>query len=505
VVPEPPPCDIVITPANADRNLALLNRAGLRVFCVEPGDYRAFGHLELMASGTEDARRWLRLNVPHPAPPAAHQTERAIFHGLLMNTASWWVIEGITIQPTGYQNLAYLIAIFGGSHNVLERNLVDASLQPNRMRQSGVILRATGGGAPSTWNFVQGNVIRGGNASRLFVDYTGVNIPSEAIAGANNDSNRVLDNEIYDWGDGIQVEAASTCDDPAVPRGTIIDGNDIYITADKRVRCSDGAPDPFGECSCSENGIDIKSQGGPDPAHWTQITYNRLWGFRPTLRDVPSCGGSGSRGQAITAGNACAARVFVAGNAITDSTVGVMSEGGEWRVVGNLLSEIRTADAEHGNQGRAIYPLSGASSHVQFNTVVAVDNAYQDTAEYVTAQCNAVVHDRGVLGASGPRGLGHVARHNFLYESSSPNLDDVTNQVFATDVESQNAPLCFTRKRLTAPEEICVPFGDVGKKSPHKTVPAACSSDLGADFGMPGIGYPNAKAWQGKKSKKKSP
>jgi hypothetical protein len=503
VVPEPPSCDIVITPANADRNLALLNRPELRVFCFEPGDYRAARYLVLRSSGSEYARRWLRLNASFPTTPAIRQTERAIIHGLMLDRASWWVIEGLTIQPTGAQDLPYLVTISGGSHNVLERNLLDASQQINQTLQSGVVLGATSTGVPSTWNSIQNNVIRGGNASRLGTDYTGVNIPHDDVPGGNNDFNRILDNEIHDWGDGVQLSASNSCDDAAVARGTIIDGNDIYVTADKRVRCSDGSPDPSGECSCAENGVDVKSSAGPEPAQWTQITNNRLWGFRPTLRDVPSCGGTGSRGQAITAGNACAANVFVASNAILDSTVGVLTEGPNWLIVGNLLTEIRAADEANGNFGVALYPLEGPGVRVQFNTVVGVDNAYEDAGSDIVTQCNAVIHDVAAHGPGGRRGSNHVTDHNFAYEAPSPNFVGSTNRSFATDAESENRELCFTRKRWTGPEDVCIPFGEVGKKSPHAVVPAACSSDLGADFGLPGIGYPNAKAWQGKKSKKK--
>ena len=41
VIADPGPCDVVITPANWASTLPLLNDAGHRVFCVDPGDYRA--------------------------------------------------------------------------------------------------------------------------------------------------------------------------------------------------------------------------------------------------------------------------------------------------------------------------------------------------------------------------------------------------------------------------------------------------------------------------------
>jgi hypothetical protein len=182
--------------------------------------------------------------------------------------------------------------------------------------------------------------------------------------------------------------------------------------------------------------------------------------------------------------------VFVAGNVVTDAPGGVKSQGGSWRIVGNLLSEIRTADEAHGNQAYAIQPLSGPGSLVQFNTVVAVDNAYQDTAADVTAQCNAVLHDVGIKGDGAPRAPTQVVRYNHLYESSSPNLDSATSRVFDTDEESLNGTYCFWRKRWTAAQEVCIPFGRTSATSPHATVPSECRTDAGAEFGIPAVTYP---------------
>jgi hypothetical protein len=496
-IPEPPPCDVVITTANAATTLPMLNDPSKYVFCISPGNYLARGQIALRTQGTSTRRRYFRYNGSWPTLPAIRQTDRVRLHGLLINEASWWVVEGITVQPTT-QDTSYLVAIFGSSNNVLQGNLIDASLQSNYKFQSGIVFGATGPasadpGTPSTYNSIQRNVIRGGNKSRLPVDYAGVNIPVEDVAGANNDYNKILDNEIYDWGDGIQVSSSTdVCSSyVAVPRGTLIDNNDIYITSAKRVRCSDGAPDPDGECSCSENGIDIKVAPGSNASRWTRVMNNRLWGFRPTLRDAPSCGGSGSRGQAITSGNSCAGYVFVARNTIMDSTVGIITQGQEWRVVGNLFHEIRTADVSNGNRGVAIYPLEQNDALIQFNTMVATDNAYSDSGWGVVTQCNAVVHDAGVNGLQGARGSPHTTRYNHTYESNTPDIMvGSTNVAHPNDIQSQNRELCFHRKRWTESEEVCIPFAETVQGSPHATLPTACSTAIGVDFGLPTVFFP---------------
>jgi hypothetical protein len=492
-VPEPGPCDVVITTTNQNTTIPMLDDPSKYVFCISPGNYRAQGHIRLYTSGTSSRRRYLRYNGPSPTLPAIRQSNRVLLHGLILNEASWWVVDGITVQPTAAQDLAYLVAIFGSSRNVIQGSLIDASLQPNHRFQQGIVFGSTGPGAdvpgiPSTYNTIQRNVIRGGNKSRLPLDYTGINIPVEDLPGANSDYNKILDNEIYDWGDGIQISRNDELCNGALPRGTLIDNNDIYITKAKRVRCSDGAPDPSGECSCSENAIDMKVAGGANPVYWTRITNNRMWGFRPTLRDVPSCGGSGARGQAVTAGNPCAGYVFVARNKIMDSTVGVMTNGTEWRVVGNLIYEMRDADD---SRGVAIFPLDQNDALIQFNTAVAVDNSYTDSGSGVLTQCNAVIHDRALEGAQGSRGTDHVTRYNTQYESFSPEYVGSTNVKYPNDNQSQNRELCFYRKRWTQEEEVCIPFAETVSSSPHAVNrPTACATNVGADFGLPTVFYP---------------
>lgn len=481
-IPPPGPCDVVITPANQDTTLPMLNDPDKRVFCVNPGNYRRQLHLKISRSGTPNARRYLRYNAPFPAPLALDQPKRAVFHGLVLSEASYWVIEGITVQPLAGQNLAYLVAIFSGSNNILHGNYLDASRQPNHKQQRGVLIGANRNSGPSADNVIQRNVIRGGNLNRIPVDYTGVSILDEDQLGSFNSYNKIVDNEIYDWGDGVQISADPVCSSlKSWAKGTVIDGNDIYIRKSKYVDCETGVSDPRGECSCSENGIDIKSPAGPNPRDWTQVTNNRLWGFRPTLKDVQSCGGSGAKGSAINAGGPCAAHVFVGNNVVTDSTAGVVTEGSDWRVIGNLLYDI-------GNL--AIFPDSDGT-RVQFNTVVNVANAYSDTGAGVVAVCNAVINDQGTRGEGAPRGEDHVVKFNDLYQSSSPDLESPTTKAYPLDYESRNALLCVERMRFTRPDDVCIPFGRTTDASPHLAqLPPACNNDPGATFGLSGLSYP---------------
>lgn len=89
---------------------------------------------------------------------------------------------------------------------------------------------------------------------------------------------KIIDNEIFDWVDGIAVTAHNL--DPMMPVSNVkIEGNDIYLTPTYQ--------------ECGENGIDIKA--GSDTAT-VSVTRNRLWGFR---QGDTKCAGSGSLGDAI--------------------------------------------------------------------------------------------------------------------------------------------------------------------------------------------------------------
>ena len=484
-IPDPGACDVVITQANAATTLGQLNDASRRVFCVDPGDYRSAGKLLLTASGTSSSRRFLRFHAPLGAhQKAIHRTQRAIFESIQLVQASWWVIQGIVVEPQDPATV-FLMKVDGGDHNVLDGNLIDASQQWNETRHVGVAI-ASWQSDPATYNSVQANVVRGGNRSRLGLDYTGIAVSSSVYAGANNDFNKILDNEIYDWGDGIQLSGDTTCSNAGRPRGTWIEGNDIYITAAKRADCLTGLPDPGGECSCSEDGIDLKVDPGSEARFWTRITNNRLWGFRPTAQ--VSCGGSGSNGQAITAGNTCPGHVFVGNNVIMDVTTGVLVHGSQWILAGNLFHDVRNA-GEVG--GSAIHPSPLATGlEIQFNTVVGVDDAYDDASKKTDTRCNAVIGNFGLLGPGNPRGSEHLTRYNFLYDSPMSNFVGTTNQTFVSAEESQGQDYCFWRKRWTQLQFLCIPLGHTTPDSPHHAAAPLCESNLGSRFGLGPITFP---------------
>ena len=494
-IPASGPCDAIVDARVTPTMLnALLNDPSKRVFCVEPGDYRAAGELRITASGTKQDRRFLRFDPHDGKRNAVQRSERALFERLVIR-GSWWVIQGLTIQPRDGMT-DWFVTIYGGDHNILDGNLIDGIEHVPQLPTQNAVIVDGYLGDPATFNTLQANVVRNGNQGRRAGDYEGINVVWGNAPGEDNDFNKVLDNEVYDWGSGIAVEAlAADCNDPGSPHGTVIDGNDVYITEAKRIDCDTGAPNPTGACACAEEGISVKSKAGAEADLWTQITGNRTWGFRPTSPKA-NCGGSGANGQAITAGNHCPEHVLVARNIILDSTQGITVGGSSWIIAGNLIHDIRIAGPTGLLGSVAISPTIYATDvQIEFNTVVDVDYAYDDVSANTDARCNAVINDRHTdndMGTGGVRGMNHSTAYNFLYAAPTGNFLGNTNEAYATAAESGNTEYCFWRKRWTSPERVCIPFANTMASSTHEAAVANCDADLLAPFGIEAISYPSA-------------
>lgn len=487
-IPDAPPCDVIITKANAATTLFLLDDPRYRSFCITPGDYRGVRRrLILNSSGTQSAPRHLRF-AAFDGLRAIERGERAIVEAVHI-FGSWWVIQGLTVLPRDPDTEDY-IGIYGGDHNIIDGNLVDGIQHPNVYPPTGI--EVTGYyGNPGNYNSVQANVVRNGDQTRTATDYDGIAVREGSWPGENNSYNRVTDNEVSDWGDGVTVSGhRDDCAEPGMQYGTIVDNNDIYLTSNKRVDCATAAPNPNGACACAENGIDVKAEPGPLKHNWTRLTNNRIWGYRPT--PAVRCGGSGAEGQGVTAGNACAGHVLVAHNIIQNSSTGLVTAGSDWIVASNLFHDIRFSSGRPDAGQIALWPGPKSSNvEVQFNTIVGVDDAYSDSGPNVDTRCNAVIDNRARhTSLGGVRAVNHTTAYNFLYASPRGRFLGNTNSIFASAADSGNAEYCYWRRRWTAPELVCIPYGATTSKSPHRLAVGFCDEDLLADFGIPKIGFP---------------
>jgi hypothetical protein len=478
-------CDVTVTPANYMTTLGQVNDPTKRVFCVKPGDYRNFGRVLLTLDGTQANRRFLRLDVSDGKRNAVQRSERAIFESVMILRARWWVVQGLTIQPRTTAT-EWFMTIWGGDFNIVDGNLIDGVEHVKQASQDAVVIAGYQGN-PATYNTVQGNVVRRGNQTRKAGDYEGILVAWANSTGENNDYNKIVDNEVYDWGSGVSVGAyTEDCSEPGVQNGTVIDGNDVYITPAKYVDCNTGAVTPTGECACAEEGL---SQKGV-PSVWTRMTNNRVWGYRPT-RSPSTCGGSGGNGQGITAGNKCSARVFVSNNVVQDCTQGIVPNN-NWIVTGNLIADIRMSN-DNPYSSVALFPVpTGSGSYLEFNTLVNVDAAYEDQSSSTDTRCNVVINAGSARGAGDPRNATNWTYYNYVYGSSSQNWTS-NNEFFATAAQSNNQEYCYWRKRWTAPERVCIPYGSSTAAGPHVGAAGSCSQDIGAPFGVDMVSYPTTR------------
>jgi hypothetical protein len=493
--PPAPPCDLLLTPSNISTTKRNLNDADKRVFCLAPGDYRVAGVQVLSASGNQNARRYLRFPTTDGYRNAAQRTQRAILESLRI-TGNWWVIEQVTIMPTLTAGTGSYVHIQGGDHNTLDGNLIDGGAHGNVSTTTGIKI---GGnyGDPATYNHVQGNVIRNGNMTRRDVDYFGVLVRPGDTPTEANDNNYILDNEISDWGDGVAIGGHTTdCSEPARQHGTVVDGNDIYLTSAKRANCATGAWDPNGECACAENAIDTKSDPGNPYSWWTQITNNRIWGYRPTPEGgAATCGGSGSNGQAITGGNECAGHTLIARNMISDSVTGIQAVGPSWLIVGNLVHDIRAVSGGvYWSAGINATPY-GSDLRIEFNTIVDTDTAYDNSSSDTRTRCNVVVNDLDRMTTGQPQGANHLTLYNYLYDGSTSNFPSSSNVSFSSASASQNETYCYWRKRWTGKEQVCVPWAASTAMGPHVAALAQCDPwQWTSEFDLPPAPWVTAHA-----------
>lgn len=237
-------------------------------YLLKPGDYSTWGTLTIPHQGGHFARpktiRYHDPEVPQPPHPVNQPVERRVrirSFKVASNAAKDWLLQGLSSdgdrlpQDPG-----------GGTESQVQegpRNIViDYCLFERHGRYSLRIREATDVS-------VQRCVIR--NSIPLIVndkvpDTTGVYVGGvrRHVRGID-----ILDNEIYNIGDGIQISDSNT-EIMDWHYSVCIEGNDIYLDPSRYI---EDMPLRVGE-----NAIDVK-QGSPEPAS-TVIRGNRLWGYR---------------------------------------------------------------------------------------------------------------------------------------------------------------------------------------------------------------------------------
>lgn len=433
-------------------DLGQLNDPSARIFCLEPGDYRAYGTVRIEVSGAEGAERHLRYFDPEQPGAIAHPIDqaprrRAVLKRLVLAESDRWVIQGVTIEGDSDTPGSHLS---GASHNILSSLLVQHGW--------GALLRISESPTRvSRENVVQRSVIR--RAAITPSDNNCLSLTAPA-SGRPMPGNRFVENEIYDCTDAIQVVAFPD-EQPGPLPGTVIADNDLYLTAD-RYADAEGNRSPDGDWACAEEILDLK-QGGTASAPM-RVIGNRIWGMR---RASPECGQQGGWGTLVNQ-KLHAAHVFYEGNILSGGPRG-FTIGGAGRAVllRNVVHDIRdpTDALAHGLLLRA------SGNEVFFNTLSDVsDDWLSAKAADTRFECNVLANAEDTL-LSYPE-YSFWADYNAFYDSEPVpyrGLHDLEGSVEASGLEAR----CFARRRYTGPEMVCIPNARATEASPHA---GACHS-----------------------------
>jgi hypothetical protein len=267
-----PACDFTVRTAG---DWERVNDPDKRVICVAPGPtwtYEDVGVVQLTASGTVDAPRWLRWATDdeeaHPARVPREQTAALSQFDL---RGDHWIIDGLVVRDALWQPRVI------GSHNTLQRMVFE---QPRAWegRPVGLMLHFTSG----TNNAVVDSVFRH--------PYRHRGIDSYAVYIHHAERVTVQGNEFIDLVDGVS-------NGPHAGGGNRIVDNEFYHTEASYTDCN-GRFDPRGKCSCSE-GMAFVAKGPADRPE-SFVERNLVWGFR---RADPVCAGTGTPGVAFDFGS----------------------------------------------------------------------------------------------------------------------------------------------------------------------------------------------------------
>ncbi|MCB1756397.1 MAG: hypothetical protein KDJ38_12800 [Gammaproteobacteria bacterium] len=425
-----------------------INSLDYRIFCVKPGRYNDLGTIRLSASGSETSPRVILLDstqsTEHPA--ALAEREQAILESLSFDNASHWIVSRLSILDTPSDSTA-VVFNSGSSFNTLDQMRIERFYYGldihNRANANTIQLSLVG-------NI---NVRRGSDT--VCIGLLGYRSQPESIEIVNT---RIINNEIYNCNDGIQTIINPDIRYSVDFSGLIIDANDIYLTPAMYTDCA-GGRNPTGNCACAENAIDLKA-GTDNTNSPVRITNNRLWGMRKT--DV-QCGGSGSWGAALV-GSFNTRNALIADNVIFDSARGISFSTGpsDLTVSGNLIHGINST---RDNEGLAL-STTADTRRLSFlrNTIVDAGSWLVLQASDSQVECNVLI-DSGA--ARGVVRSGTVVDRNSYFNTPEWSSSSNENVVYGLASDSASEELCFTVKRISNPENVCLAYGQSTDASPY--------------------------------------
>lgn len=544
---------LIVTPATISG--VDFTDAATPVYCFEPGDYTSFGQIHPDSSeGTASSRRWLmyydaedpqtgrqlldsRRTHPYQRPP----DKRAIVFQIRLNGTDakytrFWVITGLTLANKGTSNGIDehnislegddIIVDFVDAYNTWGDE--DPGAQVPSLINVGYASRAsvdwnTDGVGPSRWT-IQRSTLH--DAIKLDLgDTAGITVSTSDTAGVNYLDWKIIDNDIWDTGDGIQVVCCSGVGNESIEPGrvpnSLIHGNHIWFTGKWDAPCDyvqgEGMVrfglSPSNKCSCAENALDMKS-GGVFNNPLT-LSMNLVSHTSPTTGQDggDNCGSSGSQGAITTQGNQGAEYQRWVNNVVWSFSKGLTGTSvahnvewlynifGEIREVATccnlIIQQVNDRTKVFGN----VFSGAGASAPGNLGSISTVDGG-EDWADY---HCNVFVSDGAFVGSTQVPGPDLFSDYNYMYASndnrganggvlSTERTDDDVNSMFVNDTSGHGmGDLCVMWKRwaFVNGETACISNVITTAASPHVGLCSAATRSSGQrGGGVSEIGHP---------------
>lgn len=403
-----------------------------------PGDYEAaWGIMPTtlsISNGTAERRRVLRY-VSSTPPWKRDSNDVAVIGQLSFFDDSHWIVSGLTPKSVA-------VVWVDGSHITFHEN--------HWSNAGGYCVRMLGSDNTVQRTFFDTQDSQGDDAPSVHIE------PSQVQSATLPSNNKILDNEIKDWNDGIGFTAdKSEGIEANYIDGTIVRGNDIYLTPAKYLY------ENGGEYADAENAFDFKV-GASDPAAPVIVANNRAWGFRfvaPSLQ----AGGKNANGALVT-NHVYSQNLLFENNICGDSPIGWIEH--QWR--GELPYN------PPGPSGIATPRGTILSGNVWYN-IRPFSPSDISSGVYRTSTRIAVDGDR-ILGA---RSLS--SKQVGLPEFGDNSVDNVTAHglhslgEFATYWDDGDANtydkiiLRYQRKRLSGPEWVTIEMGSARRNSKFRT------------------------------------
>jgi hypothetical protein len=250
---------VILTPDSYDTWTAMFDANAEKLdYLLGHGDYRNWGTLELHDKAGNTALRPKTIRYYNPSvDDTLHPVQRGHFARIDAfrfegpDTKNW-LIRGLTvIGPSDTPVIAR-----GASNITIDLCLIEYTRTYGirvRSAQHSIIQRCV---IHESINGIQRN-------HRSDTSGIQVGIIDTEVVGI-----KILDNEIYNVGDGIQITDSRKAPHTAIE--VVIEGNDIYLEPSRYIDDTNTTWD--------ENAIDIKA--GSDAPNSTIIRNNRMWGMR---------------------------------------------------------------------------------------------------------------------------------------------------------------------------------------------------------------------------------